>query len=51
MQHLRMAEKYDLPKIRTAQNPVQIRKQNSCEVGLSESGMRENVGLLGAYSH
>lgn len=48
MQYLRMAEKYDLPKIRTIQNPYNL-VNRTYEVGLSEIGIRENVGLL-AYS-
>ncbi|MCC6584590.1 MAG: NADP(H)-dependent aldo-keto reductase [Chitinophagales bacterium] len=48
MQYVRMAEKYDLPRIRTIQNPYNL-VNRTYEVGLSEIGIRENVGLL-AYS-
>ncbi len=48
MQYLQMAEKFDLPKISTIQNPYNL-VNRTYEVGLAEIGMRENIGLL-AYS-
>lgn len=48
MQYLRIAEKYDLPKISTIQNPYNL-VNRTYEIGLAEIGIRENVGLL-AYS-
>lgn len=48
MQYLRIAEKYNLPKISTIQNPYNL-VNRTYEIGLSEIGIRENVGLL-AYS-
>jgi aryl-alcohol dehydrogenase-like predicted oxidoreductase len=48
MQYLRIAEKHQLPKIITIQNPYNL-VNRTYEVGLSEIGIRENVGLL-AYS-
>ncbi len=48
MQFLRIAEKENLPKIITIQNPYNL-VNRTYEVGLAEIGMRENVGLL-AYS-
>ena len=48
MNYLRVAEKYNLPKIVTIQNPYNL-VNRTYEIGLSEIGIRENVGLL-AYS-
>ncbi len=48
MQYLKFAEKNNLPKITTIQNPYSLLNR-SFEVGLSEMCMHENVGLL-AYS-
>jgi len=48
MQYLRIAEKHALPKIITIQNPYNL-VNRTYEIGLSEIGIRENVGLL-AYS-
>lgn len=48
MQYLRIAEKHQLPKIITIQNPYNL-VNRTYEIGLSEIGIRENVGLL-AYS-
>lgn len=48
MQYLATAEKYNLPKISTIQNPYNL-VNRTYEIGLAEMGIRENVGLL-AYS-
>lgn len=48
MKYLSESEKYNLPRIVTIQNPYSLLNR-LYEVGLSEIGMRENVGLL-AYS-
>lgn len=48
MQYLRIAEKHALPKIITIQNPYNL-VNRTYEIGLSEIGIRENIGLL-AYS-
>lgn len=48
LQYLRVAEKYNLPKISTIQNPYNL-VNRVYEIGLAEIGIRENVGLL-AYS-
>ena len=48
MRFLQESEKYNLPRISTIQNPYSLLNR-LYEVGLSEIGMRENVGLL-AYS-
>lgn len=48
MQYLRTAEKYNLPKIVTIQNPYNL-VNRVYEIGLAEIGEREKVGLL-AYS-
>ena len=48
MKYLNESEKHDLPRIVTIQNPYSLLNR-LYEVGLSEIGMRENVGLL-AYS-
>jgi aryl-alcohol dehydrogenase-like predicted oxidoreductase len=48
MEYLRVAGKYQLPKISTIQNPYNL-VNRTYEVGLAEIGIRENVGLL-AYS-
>lgn len=48
MQFLRIAEKENLPKVITIQNPYNL-VNRTYEIGLSEIGIRENVGLL-AYS-
>jgi aryl-alcohol dehydrogenase-like predicted oxidoreductase len=48
MQFLRIAEKENLPKVITIQNPYNL-VNRTYEVGLAEIGIRENVGLL-AYS-
>ena len=48
MQYLRIAEKYNLPKISTIQNPYNL-VNRVYEIGLAEIGLRENIGLL-AYS-
>ncbi|MEZ4853071.1 NADP(H)-dependent aldo-keto reductase [Flavobacterium sp.] len=48
MRYLLESEKHNLPRIVTIQNPYSLLNR-LYEVGLSEIGMRENVGLL-AYS-
>ena len=48
MRFLMESEKHGLPRIATIQNPFSLLNR-LYEVGLSEIGMRENVGLL-AYS-
>jgi aryl-alcohol dehydrogenase-like predicted oxidoreductase len=48
MKFLMESEKHSLPRIATIQNPFSLLNR-LYEVGLSEIGMRENVGLL-AYS-
>lgn len=48
MKFLSESEKHNLPRIVTTQNPYSLLNR-LYEVGLSEIGMRENVGLL-AYS-
>ena len=48
MKYLQLAEKHDLPKIVSVQNPYNLLNR-SYEVGLSEISHRENIGLL-AYS-
>lgn len=48
MKYLQLAEKHDLPKIVSIQNPYNLLNR-SYEVGLSEISHRENIGLL-AYS-
>lgn len=48
MKFISESEKHNLPKIVTIQNPYSLLNR-LYEVGLSEIGMRENVGLL-AYS-
>ena len=48
MQFLRTAEKYNLPKVITIQNPYNL-VNRTYEIGLAEIGIREKVGLL-AYS-
>lgn len=48
MRYLMESEKHGLPRIVTIQNPYSLLNR-LYEVGLSEIGMRENVGLL-AYS-
>ena len=48
MKFLNESEKHNLPRIATIQNPFSLLNR-LYEVGLSEIGMRENVGLL-AYS-
>lgn len=48
MQYLRIAEKYDLPKIHTIQNPYNL-VNRTYEIGLAEIGIRAQIGLL-AYS-
>jgi len=48
MQYLNIAEKHNLPKVATIQNPYSL-VNRTYEIGLAEIGMRENVGLL-AYS-
>lgn len=45
MQYLRIAEKYNLPKVSTIQNPYNL-VNRTYEVGLAEIGIRENIGLL-----
>ena len=48
MKFISESEKYNLPRIVTIQNPFSLLNR-LYEVGLSEIGMRENVGLM-AYS-
>jgi len=48
MQYLNIAEKHNLPKVATIQNPYSL-VNRTYEIGLAEIGMRENIGLL-AYS-
>lgn len=48
MQYLNTAEKHNLPKIITIQNPYNL-VNRVYEIGLAEIGERENIGLL-AYS-
>ena len=48
MKYLNQSEKHNLPRIVTIQNPFSLLNR-LYEVGISEIGMRENVGLL-AYS-
>ncbi len=48
MQYLRLAEKHDLPKLVSIQNPYNLLNR-SFETGLAEMSLREGVGLL-AYS-
>ncbi|WP_434927081.1 NADP(H)-dependent aldo-keto reductase [Shewanella sp. HL-SH8] len=45
MQYLRLAEKHDLPRIVSIQNPYNLLNR-SFEVGMSEISLRENVPLL-----
>ncbi|MGZ9897272.1 NADP(H)-dependent aldo-keto reductase [Shewanella gaetbuli] len=45
MQYLRLAEKHDLPKIVSIQNPYNLLNR-SFEMGMSEISLRENVPLL-----
>ncbi|MEX1033597.1 MAG: NADP(H)-dependent aldo-keto reductase [Cellvibrionaceae bacterium] len=48
MEYCRLADKYDLPKIVSVQNPYNLLNR-SYEVGLAEMSIRESIGLL-AYS-
>lgn len=48
MRFLRLAEKYDLPRVVSIQNPFSLLNR-TFEVGLAEIAIRESVGLL-AYS-
>jgi len=48
MEYLRSADKHDLPRIQTIQNPYNLLNR-TFEVGLAEMSIREEVGLL-AYS-
>ncbi len=48
MRYLEESEKYELPRVRSIQNPYSLLNR-TFEVGLSEISMRENIGLL-AYS-
>lgn len=48
MQYLKYADEFGLPRISTIQNPYSLLNR-VYEIGLSEMGIRENVGLL-AYS-
>lgn len=48
MQYLRLAEKHNLPRIVSIQNPYNLLNR-SYEVGLAEMSYRENISLL-AYS-
>lgn len=48
MEYLRLADKYDLPRMVSIQNPYNLLNR-SFEVGLAEVSHREDVGLL-AYS-
>ncbi|GEK48024.1 NADP(H)-dependent aldo-keto reductase [Halomonas pacifica] len=48
MQSLRLAERLDLPKVASIQNPYNLLNR-TFEIGLAEIAHRENVGLL-AYS-
>lgn len=48
MEYLRLAEKYNWPRIVSIQNPYNLLNR-SFEIGLSEIAIREQVGLL-AYS-
>jgi aryl-alcohol dehydrogenase-like predicted oxidoreductase len=48
MEHLRLAERLDLPRVVSVQNPYNLLNR-SFEVGLAEIAHREDVGLL-AYS-
>jgi aryl-alcohol dehydrogenase-like predicted oxidoreductase len=48
MEFLRLAEKYELPRVVSIQNPYSLLNR-TFEVGLAEIAQRENVGLL-AYS-
>ena len=48
MNYLHLAEKHDLPRVVSIQNPYNLLNR-SFEVGLSEVSHRENIGLL-AYS-
>lgn len=48
MQYLNYAEKYNLPKVVSIQNPYNLINR-TFEIGLSEMAIREQVGLL-AYS-
>ncbi|MEB3245029.1 MAG: NADP(H)-dependent aldo-keto reductase [Vampirovibrionales bacterium] len=48
MQHLKLAEQKNLPRIASTQNPYSLLNR-SFEVGLAEVALREQVGLL-AYS-
>ncbi len=48
MSYLHLAEKHDLPRVVSIQNPFNLLNR-SFEVGLSEIAHRENIGLL-AYS-
>jgi aryl-alcohol dehydrogenase-like predicted oxidoreductase len=45
MQYLRLAEKHDLPRIVSIQNPYNLLNR-SFEIGMSEISQRENVPLL-----
>jgi aryl-alcohol dehydrogenase-like predicted oxidoreductase len=46
MKYISESEKYNLPRIITIQNPYSLLNR-IYEIGLSEIGMRENIGLLG----
>lgn len=48
MEYCRLADRYDLPRIVSVQNPYNLLNR-SYEVGLAEMSVRENIGLL-AYS-
>ncbi|CAG0901434.1 unnamed protein product [Cyprideis torosa] len=48
MQYLKLSDEFNLPRIASIQNPYSLLNR-VYEIGLSEIGMRENVGLL-AYS-
>ncbi|MCW8194320.1 NADP(H)-dependent aldo-keto reductase [Proteobacteria bacterium 005FR1] len=48
MEYCRLADKYDLPRIVSVQNPYNLLNR-TYEVGLAEMSIRENIGLL-AYS-
>ena len=48
MSYLRLADRYNLPRVASIQNPYNLLNR-SFEVGLAEMAIREQVGLL-AYS-
>lgn len=48
LEYLRQAEKFDLPRIVSIQNPYSLLNR-TYEIGLAEISQRENIGLL-AYS-